>query len=538
MTKTLLIFPPHGYFYQPYLSTPLLKGYLEQIEGLDVNQWDMNIDYLSYLWSPKFIDIARESLKNHIDNHESLYYLVISNYLKEQVPKSLAALKDENTYHQIGQARFHKSMLSCVLDLERHLNKLQGITQKLPNELGQIDSLVSKYDLSILYKYIQANLDKVETYDIIGFSITYSEQFLPSLLFAKLIKEKYPEKKVIFGGTTITHYKIEMILEADVIRKYCDFIVFYEGEEALARIIRYVSGDINEVGCNILIPTRPNEYKEDLTRRKQLTAIPNFDGIPLDKYPVPSPIFPILTSKGCYWGKCTFCAHHEGYGLGYQSLGSEYAINVILNLVNKYGAKNFYICDEALPPRIMKRLAEQIVSYKLDIKWISEARAEKAFVNKESVALMKEAGCIALVNGIESGNEEILKALRKGIDLSVAEEYYRLCHDYGIFTAAMFFIGFAGETEEQSEDTFRFIEKNKDILDFAAVGVFHLERGTPVYNSPKQFGIEEITDKNKAYPIYYSYRMRGSAEEINPEVLKNRLRGLFRRYEHILFIAK
>lgn len=46
---------------------------------------------------------------------------------------------------------------------------------------------------------------------------------------------------------------------------------------------------------------------------------PDFDGLPLEKYFVPTKILPYLATRGCYWGRCEFCDHGEGYTAGYRS---------------------------------------------------------------------------------------------------------------------------------------------------------------------------------------------------------------------------
>ena len=83
---------------------------------------------------------------------------------------------------------------------------------------------------------------------------------------------------------------------------------------------------------------------------------PDFDGLPLEKYFVPTKILPYLATRGCYWGRCEFCDHGEGYTAGYRTKKIQDILADITYLRDKYGARHFHFTDESYPPALFRKL--------------------------------------------------------------------------------------------------------------------------------------------------------------------------------------
>ncbi len=105
---------------------------------------------------------------------------------------------------------------------------------------------------------------------------------------------------------------------------------------------------------------------------------------------------------------------------------------------------------------------------------------------------MKESGCTLLMFGLESGNQRTLNLMSKGTKLDDVEKIIRNLKDVGIGIHVYLIFGFPGETDEEAEDTLRFIEKNRDFLDSGFAHEFGLEWGSPIHTHYRDFGITKI----------------------------------------------
>ena len=88
------------------------------------------------------------------------------------------------------------------------------------------------------------------------------------------------------------------------------------------------------------IRTTQGVHESPLSYAEDMAALPppDFDGLPLEKYFVPTKVLPYLATRGCYWGRCEFCDHGEGYTAGYRSKKIQDVLAEIKYLKDKYGA--------------------------------------------------------------------------------------------------------------------------------------------------------------------------------------------------------
>jgi predicted DNA-binding transcriptional regulator len=137
-------------------------------------------------------------------------------------------------------------------------------------------------------------------------------------------------------------------------------------------------------------------------------------------------------------------------------------------------------------------ICDLIKERKLDIIWSANVRADIPF---SVLKKMKEAGCRILIVGFESGNQQILNNIKKGITLEQAEKFTEAAKNAGLKIFGCFMIGLPGETKETIEQTFQFAKKlNPDMAFFQQAVPFP---GTEFYNWAKQNGylITEDFDK-------------------------------------------
>jgi len=200
----------------------------------------------------------------------------------------------------------------------------------------------------------------------------------------------------------------------------------------------------------------------------------------------------IFTGRGCPF-HCTFCSWPENL------MGRKYRSRTADNIVDEFE----YICQDLPEVReifieddtftvnknLVLEVCRKIKERKLDITWSCNARAT---LDHSTMQEMKSAGCRLLIVGYESGNDEILKTIRKGVDTHQMRAFTGDAKKAGLLVHGDFIIGLPGETHETAQITFDYIKDIKpDILQVAIATPIP---GTNFYESVKKDGYLLIDD--------------------------------------------
>ena len=219
---------------------------------------------------------------------------------------------------------------------------------------------------------------------------------------------------------------------------------------------------------------------------------PDFDGLPLALYLSPRLVLPYDPTRGCYWGKCTFCH----YGLAEVGTASyrEREVSAITEhlsaLSEKYGTRYFYLSQDSVAPKTIVKMSQAIVDSGLDIRWATDLKPEK-YLTQERADILRKAGAVACALGVESGSDRVLKLIDKGAPVEVVSTVVDHLSTAGIAAEAMCFTEFPTETHAEALKTLEFIDDRKDSLAVYIVGEFGLTHGSLVAQSPSLFGIRE-----------------------------------------------
>jgi hypothetical protein len=352
--------------------------------------------------------------------------------------------------------------------------------------------------------------------DVVGISIVLQQQMFSTMTFCALIKQHFPHIHVTIGGNTVT--RLRDVLPRSPLFQYFDSAVVYEGETAFTQLIEAVGAkrSLSDVPNTIYkdetgVHVSPLSYAEDLAELPP----PDFDGLPLDKYFVPTRVLPYLATRGCYWGRCEFCDHGEGYTAGYRSKKIQDILADITYLRDKYGAKHFHFTDESYPPALFRKLARGLVESKMDIFWTTHMRFEKSLLEDAVWQDAKESGCRYLHFGYESGVERVLQLMDKATTTEVMTKHLKLTAEAGIWNHCMGFFGFPGETKEEAWQSVQFLEANKDHVHSLGFGTFDLGRHNPVAKHPEKWGVTAYKNPewDLALDYYYTVKNGMSIEE-------------------------
>jgi hypothetical protein len=165
-----------------------------------------------------------------------------------------------------------------------------------------------------------------------------------------------------------------------------------------------------------------------------------------------------------------------------------------LRSISEY-ARTLYFSVDAIAPAHLRRLAQAIVANGLQIHWSAELRLEKSLL-KGMAQELRDAGCVAISFGYESGTQRILNLINKGVQLGQVPELLRELSRVGIAAQMMGFIGFPSETSDEARGTFEFLLQNRDSWTLAGIGDFILTPGAIVAKQFANFGIQSVAAFN------------------------------------------
>ena len=299
---------------------------------------------------------------------------------------------------------------------------------------------------------------------IIGISITISFAQYSYLLMKEL--SKGINSPIVAGGPHPS------ILPHEALNNGADIAVRGEGEQTFIEIMDYVNrGKKLRDILGISFKDEDGKYIDNKTR----PIISNLDSIPFPAKHLfnighyvkqPYEIIKygnIITSRGCPFG-CTYCSNKIG-GRKIRFRSPENIISEIQYLKDEYGLRKFIFLDDCatLNLKRMIKLCQMIVDQKLYIRWICITRVDA--VNRNLLIEMKKAGCIAVDYGVESGNIETLKKIKKGFTLEEVENTLNWTHEIGINSMVNFMHGFPWESTIDLKTNRRFIKKIRPLVD-------------------------------------------------------------------------
>lgn len=163
----------------------------------------------------------------------------------------------------------------------------------------------------------------------------------------------------------------------------------------------------------------------------------------------------MITSRGCL-GQCTYCTIPFFYDARFRCRSTKNVIEELKN-IQEEGYREVYFRDEtfAFSKERIKEISFGMLDNKINISWICNARV--GILDRGSIKLMKEAGCHLIKFGVESGVQEILDRVKKGISINETREAFLWANEIGIDTHAHIMLGMPGESKETIEETIKFI---------------------------------------------------------------------------------
>lgn len=531
----LLITPPLTQLNTPYPATSQLKAYL-QLQGFEVSQVDMGIELIDSVFTPEFIISNLPKGLPDVDRYAMAIRPVLRFLRGEDL--SLAARIVSGGFLPQGARMGDDSDLEWAFGVAGMEDKARYLATLFLEDLA--DLLKKHVDPHFeLVRYAErictyaADFDEIEESlacpptpveekmlelldvhilqhhpDMVAFSVPFPGCLLSSLRCGRFIKEKYPSITVcIGGGFANTEWRQ---LSEPRLFDYVDYITLDDGELPLHRLLLHKNGQLPE---EMLLRTFCRH--EDIIRFINFISgempaqvdnddlpVPDFEGLPLGLYlstaDMTNPMHSLwscgrwnklMMAHGCYWAKCAFCDTSLDYIGRFDAPQALTVVDRMERIAAQTGCTGFHFVDEALPPRLLKEVCEEIIRRKLVFSFWGNIRFEKTFT-PEYCQLLAEAGCIAASGGLEVASDRLLRLIGKGVSVSQAVMAARNLSNVGIMVHIYLMYGFPTETLQETIGALENVRRMfvEGIVHSAFWHRYAMTVHSPSGNEPEKFG--------------------------------------------------
>lgn len=361
-----------------------------------------------------------------------------------------------------------------------------------PTGLAYLAASIQEYhDVKILDLELEPNLKGIlQSYQPEVVGVTFATPlFNQALDVFRKVREFSSSIWTVAGGPHSSAVPDSVIKSA-----FVDTVVVGEGEIAFNKFLKNPSKGI--------IPAEPLISDLDSVRYPARELLRN------EKYiwSVPGkgvrPMTSLVTSRGCPF-QCIFCSQKVIFGnkVRYRSVSN--VIEEIKLVVDRYGIRHFSVLDDTLglDNKRTYELCDKIVDEKIDITFEGYTRVN--VVTMDLLKKLKSAGLNRISFGVESGNQDILDMVKKGIRLEQIKDAYEMADKVGLETRLSVIFGLPGETEESIRNTIKFMKSLKckqayiniatpfpgtEFYDYARDGIGGLELLTSDWSQYRRWG--------------------------------------------------
>lgn len=437
----LLIYPPVAKPSEPPAGLARLSGALSAY-GVRHRAIDANIEGLSYLMkhailrSPEGLDTwTRRSIAN--------------------LSKNFSALREHATYRTPDRYKLAVNDLNRVLQFSSPASGaeagLADFSQRGLSPLRSADLInaAENTERNPFFPYFRdrfAQLLEESQPSVVGFSLNYLSQALTTFSMIGHVRKILPGAAVVLGGGLVTSW-MQGPFWKDPFQGLVDHLVAGPGEEALLSMAGGRQGRV-------------------------LTASPDYASFRSNGYISPGFILPYSASRGCYWRKCTFCPEN-GEGNPYVPIPPGRVISDLDDLIAGTNPVLVHLLDNAVSTTLMKSLSES----RLGAPWYGFSRINRELTDLDFCLSLRRSGCVMLKIGLESGDQGVLDAMRKGIDLATVSSALKTLKKAAIATYVYLLFGTPEETEACARKTLDFVVTHREEIGFLNLAVFNMPVG-------------------------------------------------------------
>jgi len=458
--RAILIFPPNwsACTSSPHLALPLLVGASRKLDWY-IETWDLSEQFYRIFSIPPSRNAIFSALSQADFNAlDELYFnwedqlRSIPSFAREAVPFRLLS--------------------------GYRLSKLRSLPLEEVKRLVQKGTVYTPFFVdNVLPKLVQAEPS------VVGVTIASQNQMVPAIELLQLLRQSLPETYIILGGNIITRLRDSSAFKT--LTSLADQVVLFQGEMAFYKIL----STVDKVGVK-----KSREYLPSVVSEINLPYVswptPVFDGISFEHY-VGIPVLPYVSTRGCYWGKCDFCAIPAGWSpKGYAgSAPCDFVAGQLAQMVMETGIPRVKFVDEAFLPRKVLPLCNLLHNAGINLEWEAYARLEPDWENATFLDKARDGGLRKLYFGLEQAPSKSRELLGKN-DLGDPLRILKACANAGVEVHLFCMVGYPGTSREDAKTTVQFLLENEPLVDTADLVGFHFDCGTKVK------GIRPIRNSN------------------------------------------
>jgi radical SAM superfamily enzyme YgiQ (UPF0313 family) len=396
------------------------------------------------------IDANLEGLLHLVRQRQS-YQDTWSVRARRNLDNHLTALRTVDTYRYPDRYSRAVADINRLLDLAGRKNGIRvGLANYVDSQLSPIrsDDLVQAaqdpsrnpffdyYRRHLLPRLVSASPK------VVGISINFLSQALCAFALIGILRGALSKTQIIVGGGLVTSW----LQRVDIAARFSglvDRMVAGPGEPALL-----------EATCHRLTRTR---------------CLSDYQDIRNNAYLSPGWVLPYSASLGCWWRKCTFCPE-QAEQQAFRPLPHSTVVDQLKQLCRKTGPRLIHMLDNALSPALLKTLASEPPG----VSWYGFARIGAPLDNPDFCRQLAASGCTMLKIGLESGDPNVLEAMKKGIALHTASRVLTNLHRAGIATYVYLLFGTPAEDEASACNTLKFVTAHSASISFLNLAIFNL----------------------------------------------------------------
>ena len=488
--RILLLTPPLLQTNTPYPATMHLTGFLE-VRGFDVHQRDLSIKVVRDI----LLEYGDETTEELLEFLGGPAPLEAKREASEAIDELAIWIRD-NVDPEFGFSRYAEVKCRVVDDF--------GKLVKLINRRGVMDKP--------LQRHLKAAMDEVKP-TVVGVTCPFPGTLVGAFKIAKYVRKHYPKVKLLLGGGYVNTELREMSDKRPY--RYFDEFQFDEGYGNFEVKVKGEGEQRKMKNSTVHLKSSPSPNDIPAFVKPSYRGIDwneYFDVVETDNFVTnlwnSGKWVKLVMARGCYWHKCAFCDVVLPYIGCFRMPDPKEIVDAMEEFAGKSSSacacgdlptsesgesvkrRKFHFVDEAMPPRVIKGMCEEILRRKLKVEWWGNIRFDAAFT-PELVKLMAKAGCIAVTGGLECANDRLLKLMNKGITLAGAEKVLKAFKAAKIFVHAYLMYDFPTETKAEQRGAEKYVKRlaQKGLIQSCFWHRFALTVHSPIAKEPEKFGI-------------------------------------------------